>query len=157
MFSLVEAPSGEKGRRGSVNRLLPVLSVFSEWASRHPTYLLALPVPTPHSQPSSSASVFASPDLLRDEARARSGMRAAFSSLKDFFATAVKAKCIDSALCAGWAASEGGSSSSSSSSSNGDGIAHQPLQEHIMLRGFLPLQHYDVSQIKLFLFLFCLS
>ena len=87
--------SSEKGKKAAMNRLLPMLSVFSEWASTHFHYMLTLestagkefnavtesshPLLAPTLPPALVASINqqfdVSKDLLRTEIRARSGMR----------------------------------------------------------------------------------
>ena len=88
--------SSEKGKKAAMNRLLPMLSVFSEWASIHFRYMLTLestaagkesstiaesshPLLAPTLPPAIVASINqqfdVSKDLLRTEIRARSGMR----------------------------------------------------------------------------------
>ena len=90
--------SSEKGKKAAMNRLLPMLSVFSEWASIHFHYMLTLesttareasvtaesshPLLAPTLPPAIVASINqqfdVSKDLLRTEIRARSGMRLLF-------------------------------------------------------------------------------
>jgi len=85
--------SSEKGRKAAMNKLLPMLSVFSEWASIHSYYMVTFDGGTGKENVSSSfmsenahtlppaivASISqqfeVSRDLLRSEVRARSGIR----------------------------------------------------------------------------------
>lgn len=84
--------TSEKGRKAAMNKLLPMLAVFSEWASAHFHYMLTYDSPAakdsseptdpafaPTLPPSIVASISqqfgVSKDLLRTEVRARSGMR----------------------------------------------------------------------------------
>ena len=87
--------SSEKGKKAAMNRLLPMLSVFSEWAAIHFHYMLSLestgpkesiaaidsnyPLLSPTLPPAIVASINqqfdVNKDLLRTEIRARSGMR----------------------------------------------------------------------------------
>jgi hypothetical protein len=78
--------SSEKGRKSSMNKLLPMLSVFSEWATLYSDYMLpfegkenSLKNDSSIALPSIISSINqrydADKDVLRSELRARSGMR----------------------------------------------------------------------------------
>eukprot|EP01038_Epipyxis_sp_PR26KG_P008246 gene8246-11160_t len=101
--------SGEKGRKSLMNRLLPMLSVFSDWSILHKEYLVSTEfLDYLHNQSVNGTNVdenedihmlqlgsqikikpnnnntkhsFADKELLRAESRSRSGMRASLSSL----------------------------------------------------------------------------
>jgi len=133
--------SSEKGRKSAMNKLLPMLSVFSEWASVHSHYMVTFDGATgrenisssfmsenSHTLPPAIVSSISqqfevSRDLLRSEVRARSGTRTALSSLTAIFEEDMNrsefANITEEALY--------------------EHTQSQFLREHIELKGFLPL------------------
>ncbi|KAJ1391009.1 Est1 DNA/RNA binding domain-containing protein [Ochromonadaceae sp. CCMP2298] len=143
---------GEKGEKGRVtlNRMLPMLSVFCEWVEGNPHYMTALSldasppeecgkIGTPHSSSQvggghsagsfSAASAawdgvhYADAELLRVEVRCRSGMRASVAALQPALS---------------WPQPSGKSQRSDDTGGTGAG-PRQFLREHVELRGFLPV------------------
>jgi hypothetical protein len=98
--------SGDRSRRGILDKALPMLNIFSEWMSQHPGYLAS---PMEHAQtvveddivpPSVFSSVENQPplsierwqkkycsaaELIRVEGRAKSNMKSAFAMLKELW------------------------------------------------------------------------
>lgn len=116
IHSLMSSTSA--GCQAMLTRLLPMVAVFCDWAGAHPQYLMA-------GRAGASSAFEADKNLLLSEGRARSGMRASLSSLRpgleaemDRYEDAHRASNTD-----------------------------QPhlLREHLVLRGFLPLNlRYEV-------------
>jgi hypothetical protein len=93
--------------------------------------------------------LFADPDTLRAESRARSGFRSVLSSLKEFIETMIRSHAGSGG--GGGAASSGGGGDRGGGGGGAGGtkgvdIKGKPLREHVELRGFLPLaDQYEVS------------
>lgn len=159
--------ANKKGCRSTMNRTLPMLSVFADWACVQEQYLRTPDAPVlssareviageegpgadvaaaPPALFADSASAAGAPlvlsaqdwdraflapaELLRAEIRARSGVRASISALRDVLAADLQKNEYSRTGSAGPGAQVHGS---------GEEAAVQFLREHIELRGFLPV------------------
>ena len=168
--------------RAPMNRLLPALTLFADWAALHEHYLGAAPAPANNSSTTTSGGSsggsnsqqqqlgglskwegrhLAGVELLRTEARARSGLRAALAGLKPLLEEDLRAnphhlqhpqvspkpdveqkkkkqRKGDGDPASGASAAPVARADGSSTAVAGSGRGRL-LREHLELRGFLPL------------------
>lgn len=151
----------EKGCKPALNRLLPALSVFCDWASAHSNYLLtpsssssfsseghtnspSVSAPQQSAVYASSTSFYASTDLLRQEARMRTEMRSSLSSL-----VSILEKDMDRNRGMNQPDYRGGSDDDHDDGPDQGKVRVHFLREHVELRGFLPLAtRYEERFVK---------
>jgi hypothetical protein len=132
--------SNNNDKRGakplSVNRLLPVLSVFAEWSQCNPQYLISVDMNVESSLTRFQTSVISDSNLLRSESRSRSGMRSSLTSLQEYVDLSIRNLSKELKHTSVCQVVNRVPSTSDIKSTN---TQVKPLREHIELRGFLPL------------------
>jgi hypothetical protein len=158
MFGLVEKAASQlstvsnsthKARSGVAIRILPLLSVFSEWAVEHRRYLRKMEISVAPLSTASSSESAGFTALLADEAsrsfeeRAKEALRSSMVNLRPLVEASIRVITVPGL--------KGPLSDKRILYTECQG---KPLREHVELRGFLPLAaRYEVGDSYFYFFI----